>query len=102
MDKMWAIVEIMGHSRIAGEISEEEIAGTKMLRVDVPATENVSEFTKFYGATAIYAITPTDETTARLAVQSFEVEPVSPYIFRVVQAELTASDDEGELDPIPF
>ena len=33
----WAIVEMMGHVKLAGLISEQVIAGGKLLRVDVPA-----------------------------------------------------------------
>lgn len=32
----WAIVELMGHRRLAGWVSEVEIAGAPMLRLDVP------------------------------------------------------------------
>jgi hypothetical protein len=32
----WAILELMGHRRLAGRVSEIEIAGAKMLRLDVP------------------------------------------------------------------
>jgi hypothetical protein len=32
----WAIVEVFGHRRLAGRVSEVTIAGAKMLRVDVP------------------------------------------------------------------
>ena len=70
----WAIVELFGHARIAGLCSEQSIAGTNMLRVDVPT---IPPFTKFYGGNAIYAITPTDEKTARIAVANLEgIRPV--------------------------
>ena len=32
----WAIVEIMGHTRIAGRITETTLAGGVFLRIDVP------------------------------------------------------------------
>lgn len=38
----WAIVELFGHKVIAGEISEVDVAGTQMLRVDVPAVGEVA------------------------------------------------------------
>ena len=34
---MWAIVELFGHSVIAGYVTEEQIAGQPMLKVEVPA-----------------------------------------------------------------
>jgi hypothetical protein len=50
---------------IAGEISEVDVAGTQMLRVDVPAVDDdLPGFTKFFGGGAVYAITPTDQLSA--------------------------------------
>lgn len=86
----WGIVELFGHQRIAGKLTEQVVAGATMLRVDVPEcqvrgrqleigkpipVETVPGFTKFYGAGAIYGVTPTDEPTARLAAASLRVEP---------------------------
>lgn len=46
LERCWAIVELFGHSKIAGEISEQTIAGGPFLRVDVPETERESAFTR--------------------------------------------------------
>lgn len=37
----WAVVEIFGHQRFSGQISEQSIAGDKMVRLDVPAVPEV-------------------------------------------------------------
>lgn len=86
-----AIVEIMGHVRIAGKVSEQVIAGAAMLRVDVPKTSKREPFTKFYGANAIYSITPTDEETANRAAEHFDETPVQPYILRLPESTVLAS-----------
>lgn len=72
----WCIVELFGHQKIAGYCTEENIAGTNMLRVDVPATKDQQAFSKYYGSGAIYAINPVDETTAKIAAQSIQMAPV--------------------------
>jgi hypothetical protein len=36
MESGWAIIELMGHRRLAGWLSEEEVAGAAFLRIDVP------------------------------------------------------------------
>jgi hypothetical protein len=78
MDKMWAIVELFGHSQIAGAISEEEIAGGMFLRVDVPAViEGQEDFTRYFGAGAIYSITPVAEEIARKAIEALRPKPVT-------------------------
>lgn len=73
----WCIVELFGHAKIAGKCSEQNIAGTNMLRVDVPETKDQPAFTRFLGSGAIYAINPVDETTATIAAQSLSVAPIS-------------------------
>ncbi len=64
--EQWAIVEIMGHRRLGGLVTEVERFGTKMMRVDIPPAEvDGQTITQFYGGSSIYALTVTDEETAR-------------------------------------
>lgn len=81
---MHCIVELFGHSQIAGKVTEQSIGGATFLRVDVPKTSRRDSFTKFYGAGAIYAITPVEEKVAFAMAEAFAVEPVSEYRLRNV------------------
>ena len=65
----WALVEIMGHKRYAGRVSEELVIGAPMLRVDVPAIRELPAFTKYFAAGAIYGITPCTETEAHMLAE---------------------------------
>jgi hypothetical protein len=94
----WAIVELMGHQRIAGLCSEQPVAGTNMLRVDVPATELQPAFTRYFGGGAIYSIIPTDEETARIALKFMETRPVDRWIVPDKTLGLMAPD-QPEDDP---
>lgn len=76
---LWCVVELFGHSQIAGKCTEQNIAGTNMLRVDVPESETHPPFTKFYGASAIYAINPVDEQTARAKAAQLNIAPIQVY-----------------------
>lgn len=76
----WAIVELFGHAKIAGLCSEQPMAGTNMLRVDVPAINGQQAFTRFFGGGAIYAITPTDQTTAMIALGHIGPRPVDRWV----------------------
>ena len=58
----WGHVEIMGHSQIAGRLSEQSIGGRVMLRVDVPL-EDGSFRTEFVGGSAIFRVTPAEEVS---------------------------------------
>lgn len=63
----WAIVEVFGHRKHAGRIREEERFGAKMLRVDVPTKGDPATHgwaTHWYGGSAIFSLTLTDEATA--------------------------------------
>lgn len=99
----WAIVELMGRQVIAGEISEVTVAGAAMLRVDVPAIfedgqKVLPEYTKFYGASALYGITPTDEASARHAVEHLRARPISTYEIplRVLPQSRLINDDDDD------
>jgi hypothetical protein len=72
----WAIVELFGHNQIAGKCSEMTIAGTNMLRIDVPETEKNPAFTRLLGHGAIYAINPVTEDVARHWASSLSVAPI--------------------------
>lgn len=103
----WAVVELFGHQKIAGKVTEQMIAGGAFLRVDVPAVDGAQEFTRFYGANAIYAITPTTEEIACRAVGALHIRPIAVYGVMMPERELTAQietpDDDNDCDDgIPF
>jgi hypothetical protein len=76
---LWCIVELFGHTKIAGRCTEQNIAGTNMLRVDVPPTPGQPSFSRFFGSGAIYAINPVDEQTARHMAEKLEIKPVDSW-----------------------
>ena len=62
----WAIVELMGHRTFGGRVSEVEMYGGKLLRLDVFDEEGAEPaLTQYYGSSAIYCITPSTEEAAR-------------------------------------
>jgi hypothetical protein len=96
----WMILELFGHNVIAGYASEQSIGGAAFIRVDVPAVNGKEEFTKFFNGSAVYAMMPTDEATAREAAQRLIVRPVSPWVVPVPDSrhELPAPTVDGEFD----
>lgn len=80
--KTWAVVELFGHTKIAGEVSEKSLAGGAMLRIDVPKVEGNPEFTRFVNISAVYAINPVDQETALLVAGQLKSKPVSPWDIR--------------------
>jgi hypothetical protein len=100
----WAIVENMGHTKLAGMARTEPFGTVMMLRVDVPElpehrkTEKQSwdsrtgryfetpqdvevvqpaedGYTRYFGLQAVFSITPCDEPTARAAAERMRKRP---------------------------
>lgn len=96
----WGVVELFGHQRTAGRLSEQMIAGSNLLRVDVPVdAENFR--TVFYGSSAIYAMHVTEEAVARKVAGALDVRPFYAYGLESVSPRLAAQRvfDEFNQDP---
>jgi hypothetical protein len=91
----WAIVELMGHVRLAGYVTEVELAGAGFLRLEI-AEHNDGHVvwpaaTQFCAPGSVYRITPCTEEAARL-VRS-HAEPVTRW--EIPKAALAAGPPEG-------
>lgn len=71
----WAILELMGHVRMAGRVTEEERFGCKMGRIEVPG-DGESFTTVYFGGGSVYRMTPTTEEVARAVAKGSQLEPV--------------------------
>ena len=103
----WALVELMGHQRITGRVTEAQIGGCKFVRVDVPESEGKQPLTKYLGPSSIYGITPLDEKTARALAKQLSPEPISKWeASRLLEPQQPApktlpgstADDEDEAE----
>lgn len=97
----WAIVELMGHVTLAGLVKEEEIASTKLLRIDIPECGEDPAHTRFFGAGAIYCMTPVTEEVARAVLARNRSKPAFAYGLprQLAAADATAdADDYVEAD----
>jgi hypothetical protein len=96
--KTWAIVELFGHQVIAGEVSEQVIAGQGFIRVDVPEVKGQAAYSKLYGHAAIYCMTPTDEATAKAAAQGLRQPPIELWKLNIPQLSEHASQPDIDED----
>jgi len=101
--EMWAIIELFGHQRIAGFVTEAEIGGCSFIRVDVPGVDGSAPITKFYGNGAIYSMTPVSEELVKLFVQRFKPAPLNVYMPEIrqledgpISRELRDIDEDGD------
>lgn len=88
----WAILELMGHRRLAGRLSEQTIGGAALIRIDIPSQPPV---TQFYGGAAVYCITPTTEDIATAVARRTQEAPVHRYEL----AHLLAPEPASERPP---
>lgn len=78
--RQWCVLELMGHRRLAGLVSEEQIGGASFIRIDIPAqVKGEAVATQFYSPQAVYCITPTTEEAARLFAMRNWQPPISRY-----------------------
>lgn len=80
----WAIVEIMGHSKYAGLVTEQAIGGCSFVRVDVPEINDEGgdgrpAFTKLFGQSSIFCLTPCTEEAARSAAKSLRARAMTVF-----------------------
>ncbi len=100
----WAIVELFGHNQIAGRCTEQNIAGTNMLRVDVPETDLNPPFSRLLGSGAIYAINPVIEEVAIHWAKSLHVQPLQSWDINdyVIKNKLALENKQISDDDLPF
>jgi hypothetical protein len=93
----WAIVELMGHVRLGGRLTEEERFGAKLGRLDIPNPAG-GFVTQFFGGQSVYRITIVSEEAAR-AVAVRAPAPVSPWELprQLKAADPRPQDDDEDL-----
>lgn len=87
----WTILELLGHRRLGGYVTEQTIAGHGFLRLDVPGPDGKNA-TQFYSPTSVYALTPTTEETARAVAALAFPKPVE----RWELPQLKPRESEGD------
>ncbi len=87
---VYAIVELFGHQRMAGTVSEQNFGGSVFLRVDVPETKTQPKFTRILNPSAIYAINPvTHEVMVQMA-NMMETKPIDSWDIQEVNRKIAA------------
>lgn len=97
----WALVEIFGHQKVAGHVTEELIGGTSLLRVDIPTGDGPDDFmTQYLSGGSVFRMTPVTEEVVRLAVKRFDFRP--PHIIGLPSPTTVEADELGSFDDHSF
>lgn len=73
----WAVLELMGHRRLAGLVGEAKVGGATFIRLDVPGDGDEVVATQFYAPAALYCLTPTTEEIARSVAATSRPAPIT-------------------------
>ena len=101
---IWGILDMMGHQRLAGRVTEETIGGASLLRVDIPEVNGIPAWTTYVSAASLYQMTPVTEELARSMAAKIGKMPITFYDLpqqwrekiQSSPAGLPAPDDEEE------
>jgi hypothetical protein len=85
-----AVIELFGHTRIAGKVTEQTVAGTSFVRIDVPETEKQPAFTRILHPNAIYAFNPVTEEVMLAMARQISIVPIQDWDIRKMQEKLLA------------
>ena len=80
----WAILELMGHRRLAGKITDAVIGGGAFLRIDIPMDDD-KWTTQYYSPQSVYCLSPVDESIARMVAKNNQPAPVHQWEFPQLQ-----------------
>lgn len=95
----WAVIELMGHRKVAGRVSERNIGGSVLLQVDIPGADGQIARSELYGLAAIYGIHPTTEEALKRIIANRPWgynEPIIPYV--PPERQLASGDHDPDPD----
>lgn len=94
--KFWAIVELFGHTVLAGEVSKCEIGD--FVQINVPEVGSIPAWTKMVNPKAIYAINPTTEEVARNKAESLKAMPIERWdTEQLIKNRFAEMEEQGKI-----
>lgn len=98
--ELFAIVELFGHQRIAGKVTEQAFGSSTFVRIDVPETEAQPAFTRLVNPSAVYAINPVTKEVMEEMARSIQQKPIESWDIRKMQEKILALSKANET-PVP-
>lgn len=95
--ELFAIVELFGHQRMAGKITEQTVGSSTFIRIDVPEIKSRPSFSRIVNPSAVYAINPVTEEVALHMANQFEVKPLESWDIQRMTEKLIALKQDNEL-----
>lgn len=90
----WGLLELFGHQRLAGMLTEQTIGGCHFIRIDVPEVDGVQSYTRFFTNGAIYGMTITTKEVACGLAANLRARPVQAYELPRLAAAVMGENNE--------
>lgn len=74
----WCVVDLFGHARIAGKVTNQNIGSATFVRVDVYEGAKLA-FTRFFHPNAVYGISPVTRAVAIATAKAIDARPVQAW-----------------------
>ncbi len=100
--ELFAIVELFGHTKMAGKVTEQSIGPATFVRVDVPETTEQPSFTRLLNPSAIYAINPVTEEVMEHMAKNFSQKPIESWDIRKMHEKLLSIGANPKDDDLPY
>ena len=88
--ELYAIIELFGHNKIAGKVSEQNMGAFTFCRIDVPETPQQPSFTRLVNPSAIYAINPVTEEVMIKMAENIQTKPIEAWDVREMVNKMIA------------
>lgn len=87
----YALVELFGHQRMAGKVTEQAIGGASFIRIDVPETSRQPGFSRILNPSSIYAINPITLEAMVEVAENLNTAPIQEWDIRKTVAKAKAA-----------
>lgn len=75
--EQYCIVEVMGHQKYAGLVTEQAVGGAAFVRVDVPEIDGRPAFSKLFSGGSIFCLTPVSKEVALATAKGLRQAPLN-------------------------
>jgi hypothetical protein len=96
----YAVIEMMGHRKIVGKISESDIGGSALLKVSVLGKNAEPDRTEYIGIGSIYCLTIVTEEAAKAVAVTNAPEPTWAWGIKPQPVLTSGEYHEGEFEDL--
>ena len=94
----WAVIEVFGHEKFAGQVSTAKVGDASMIMLEVPEVKNgdvtLPGFVKYINHSSVFSITPVSEEYAIKMASQLAQHPVQGYEHKEVIRQLAKKATE--------